>query len=253
MTRALPHANLNSSRLVRFLTDLAVSNTEPAQQQFAERLGRFLNFSDAITLSAALDEADKQHFDAHPASKDAIEEAFLQTRNTLVTAIIKSCAPNVEQARIKLPTIPMMGPFDQAAIFDRYHRFYATHQQSFDTCLRSLRAHIRNAIAGVSPTLKQLAVLDAAYDEILADRSRKLFSMIPKILEKRFDFLFKQHQETLAARHQEDDRNIWTQAGGWIERFNNELQGLLLAELDVRLQPALGLVEAFSKEVHKNQ
>lgn len=253
MTRALPRANLNSSRLVRFLTDLAVSNTEPAQQQFAERLGRFLNFSDAITLSAALDEADKQRFDAHPASKDTIEEEFLQTRHSLVTAIAKSCAPTVEQARIKLPTIPTIGPFDQAAIFDRYHRFYATHQQSMDTSVRSLRATIRNAIAGVSPALKQLVVLDAAYDEMLSERSRKLFSTIPKLLEKRFDFLFKQHQETLATRYQEDDRNTWTQTGGWIARFNNELQGLLLAELDVRLQPVLGLVEAFSKEVHKNQ
>jgi hypothetical protein len=36
---------------------------------------------------------------------------------------------------------------------------------------------------------------------------------------------------------------------GWIRRFHRDMQDLLLAELDLRLMPVLGLVEAVEEEV----
>jgi hypothetical protein len=36
-----------------------------------------------------------------------------------------------------------------------------------------------------------------------------------------------------------------------LANFCRELQGVLLAELDLRLQPAVGLIEALSNEVSK--
>ena len=38
----------------------------------------------------------------------------------------------------------------------------------------------------------------------------------------------------------------WLQAGGWLAEFYKDVQELLLAELDVRLQPVLGLLEALN-------
>ena len=35
--------------------------------------------------------------------------------------------------------------------------------------------------------------------------------------------------------------------GPWLERFRQEMRGLLLAELDLRLQPVEGLLEACRK------
>jgi hypothetical protein len=46
---------------------------------------------------------------------------------------------------------------------------------------------------------------------------------------------------------QADNPALWLQAGSWLGRFGNELQTMLLAELDLRLQPTLGLVEAFTR------
>ena len=37
--------------------------------------------------------------------------------------------------------------------------------------------------------------------------------------------------------------------GAWLARFCHELQTVLLAELDLRLQPTLGLLEAYQKEI----
>ncbi len=63
MTQALPQVSLGSSRLVRFLTDLSVSDTQVSHRQFTERLGQLIDFSDSINLSAA-----------HARSLDAIDE-----------------------------------------------------------------------------------------------------------------------------------------------------------------------------------
>ena len=40
--------------------------------------------------------------------------------------------------------------------------------------------------------------------------------------------------------------------GGGLDVFGKEMQEVLLAELEVRLQPVVGLIEAFSNEVKKH-
>ena len=248
----------NSSRLIRFLTDLAVSDAEHSQPDFAARLGQLIDFSDALILSAAQERVSAIPSKAPCVSKEevsrkAVEEEFLQVRSALVNSIARSCTPNAGSTSIRLPTIKADAPVDPVAAYALFHQFYIAHQREIHINARNLQAKVRSAISDVSPQLKQLAVLDAAFDEILWDRTRKLFLTIPKLLEKRFEQLFKAHQQALADTRQDDAPALWMQPGGWLERFCRELQGLLLAELDVRLQPALGLVEAFSKEVNRNQ
>lgn len=275
MTRASPPAHFNGSRLIRFLTDLAVADVDASPQHFAERLGQLFNFSDAIVLAAAHDEAAKEEtvqradlqqdyfakespaiplettfvskdpVSRDPASRDRVQQEFFQVRGRLVNAIAKSCTPNSDSPRIKLPVLRAGTPMDTGAAYELYLRFYLAHQRDIDMSVRNLRSNIRDTLSHASASLRQLAILDAALDEILWDRSRKLFSSIPRLLEKRFEQLYQEHQE-----HQ---TSLANPPGDWLERFCKEMQGLLLAELDVQLQPVLGLVEAFSKEVNKNQ
>jgi hypothetical protein len=56
------------------------------------------------------------------------------------------------------------------------------------------------------------------------------------------------HARRRADNEQADDPALWMQPGGWLAGFRKELQDALLAELDVRLQPTVGLIEAFSNE-----
>lgn len=49
------------------------------------------------------------------------------------------------------------------------------------------------------------------------------------------------------------ENEAWTQPGGWLAVFAQDTRSLLLAELEVRLQPVLGLMEALSNEVTKQQ
>jgi hypothetical protein len=75
-----------------------------------------------------------------------------------------------------------------------------------------------------------------------------LLSKTPVLLGKRFQQLFKEHQQKLADTQQTDNPVSWMQAGGWLARFCKDMQMLLLAELELRLQPAMGLIEAFTQD-----
>ena len=98
------------------------------------------------------------------------------------------------------------------------------------------------------PALRQLAALDAALDKALCERESKLLSTVPLLLRKRFEHLLKAHQQTLLDTGHADKPDTWMKQGAWLARFCHELQTVLLAELDVRLQPTVGLIEALHNE-----
>lgn len=233
------------SRLIRFLSDLAVVNAETASRDFGERLGLLLNFSDSILLADALKaQAPPVTLSEPPAAThvaDAIRATFLRTRGQLVAAVVNSCAERATQVRIKWPTV---ATGVDATPFEPFLRFYAAHQRDMDVGVRALRSTVREAMAGVSPALQQLVSLDIVLEDTLWDHSRRFLAVVPRFLEKRFDWLQQQHRASLANPTE-------TVAADWLAQFCKETQGLLLAELELRLQPVLGLVEALNNEVIK--
>ena len=86
---------------------------------------------------------------------------------------------------------------------------------------------IRQDLKAYSTTMAGLAMLDQKLQEILASYSRKALAALPKLLVKRFVHHHAAH----------DPQGL--------DRFLEEMQQLLLAEWEMRLQPALGLIEAF--------
>lgn len=253
MTTALPRTNFNSSRLTRLLADLAVVDAPAAGHAFAERLGLWLDVNDAITLYSA-----HEAIGARPAAGNGATTAhasvaaeIARVRNNLTNAITKSCSPNAGETRIKLPTPKAGVPLEIVVAYEPYRRFYLAHQRDIELALRPLRAQVREAIAQSSPALRKLAALDAALDTILGERESHLLSMVPTLLQRRYDQRLLEHrqtyQQTSASADDVDDPATWMQPGGWLAGFCKELQDVLLAELDVRLQPILGLMEAFNE------
>jgi hypothetical protein len=260
MTRALPRTNFNSSRLIRFLADLdSVDAAEPGDA-FAERLGLWLEVTDAISLSAALNAggtrlpaAPEAPADGAAAARMAIGEEFARKREALVNSIARSCSPEAGEGRIKLP-VPKAGvDIEAAAAYEPYRRFYVAHQRDMEANIRPLREKARQALAQAAPALRKLAALDAVLDKVLSAREGQLLLTVPLLFEKRFTQLLAAHRQRLAASGQEDKPETWLQAGGWLADLGKELQALLLAELDLRLQPAAALIEALSNEVSRHK
>lgn len=251
MTRASPRTNFHSSKLVRYLADLALVDTVDPGNAFAEELGHWIHFSDAIGLSAVHNGSDS-HFPraqsaTHLVVRDALSAEFDRIQALLVNSIIKSCSPNSGKTHISLPTPKLELPMELAAAYVPYRRFYEAHQRDMELSIQPLRTNVREAVAKASPELRKLAELDAAFEKILRDRESKLLSKVPVLLKKRFEQLFKEHQQKLVDTQQTDNPSGWTQAGGWLARFCNDMQMLLLAEVELRLQPTMGLIEAFKQ------
>jgi hypothetical protein len=247
MTRALTRTNFHSSQLIRTLADLAVLETTGPAAAFGEKLGLWIGFTDAIALTAVhnTNTVEETPEAAQPVAGLSLGEEFAKVRASLESTITKSQAPNTGRTRAELTLPKLDGPLDDVKAYTPFRRYHQAHQRDMENNVRSLRAKVRDGVAKASPKLKQLIALDAAFDSILAEREGRLLATIPTLLEKRFNHLRKAHLQTLRDQPQTDDNpDLWMKPGAWLARFCTELQAVLLAELDLRLQPAVGLLEA---------
>ena len=241
MTRELQRATFNRSALVRVLSDTLPEVPEP-KYDFGERLGQWLDFSDALTLFSVLNTEAGSGTSVASANSD-LPAQLARVRRNLNDSIHNDGVFSAEPARIPFPTpLPNATP-ESAADFSPYHRYYLAHQRDMNAAITALRANARKALAGQSAAGKRLADLDAAFEKFLFTRERNLLSNIPIMLGKRFDQRYAEHCAALAD-HTCDDPTTWTQPGSWLEAFCHDAQTALLAELELRLKPVAGLVAA---------
>lgn len=248
MTRALARTNFHSSQLIRTLADLAVLETTDPAAALGEKLGLWIGFADAIALTGVhnTNTVEEALSAALPVAGASLGEEFAKARASMESIITKSYAPNTGRTRAELTLPKLDAPLEDVKAYAPFRRYHQAHQRDMETNIRSLRAKVRDGVAKASPTLRQLTALDAAFDGILAEREGRLLSTIPTLLEKRFNHWRKAHLQTLRDGQQTDDNpDLWMKPGAWLARFCTELQAVLLAELDLRLQPAVGLLEAF--------
>jgi hypothetical protein len=227
---------------------------------FAEKLGLWVHFSDAIALSAVHSESmsgpPRGIRTAMPPERQsvghvALAAKFDRVQAGLVNSITRSFSTGTGKMHIKLPTPMLELPLDLKAAYAPYGRFYEAHARDMESSIQPLRANVREALAAASPKLRKLAELDGMFEKVLRDRERQLLSKVPALLKKRFDQLFNAHQRKLVESQQSDKPAGWPQTGGWLARFCNDMQTLLMAEMDFRLQPTMGLIEAFNKETRQ--
>ena len=252
MTRVLTRTNFHSSQLLRRLTDLAAVEAHAPGMAFAERLGLWVDYTDAIALYAVHNAGQ-----AVPHAAPSVEPVgecvdiaadFARIRASLEQAISRTTVPKRGQSGVEFPMPDTAMPADLAGAYEPYRRYYLAHQRDMDLSVPPLRARAREQLAAASVALQPLAALDEAFENILGEREARLLACLPQLLKKRFAHLRAQHQQTLADTQQADHPEQWMQAGGWLARFCHELQTVLLAELDLRLQPAVGLLEALHNE-----
>ena len=130
---------------------------------------------------------------------------------------------------------------------------YLDAQKHMEASLGALRARVRHALAQGSTRLRQLAALDAVMEQLMAAREQRLWASLPAHLDRRLAHLRQAHQQQLAALQDEDEPAKWRWPGGWLDAFEQDLQALLLAEMHVRLEPILGLLQAARNEYMERQ
>ncbi|WP_101759859.1 DUF3348 family protein [Oceanicoccus sp. KOV_DT_Chl] len=258
MTKAPAPVALNDSRLVRFLTGLMAVDVDLSHQDFSQKLGQLLNFSDSITLSGMYEKLEKLEFQPEQQLQQAARQEFLRVRQLLLEFILKSFAPEESLVRVKYPAPPAatvggldISEKDKLALYESYRVFYVSQQREMDLKIQYLTAAIRKMMNGWSIELAKLSLLDKTMSEMLAPHKRKFFAVVPNLMGKRFEHLFLEDQQLQLAIKNDlaaDAETVNQGPPGWYPKLRSEIQQLLLAELDVRLQPALGLVEAIDAD-----
>lgn len=251
MARGSPRTSFDSSRLIRALSDLVTLDVADTRQSFADRLGQWLDFADAIALFSALnDPADAPG--GPMAEPSALHDEFARVRGALLESINTDGVLTPGKARIRLPAPAWHASTPGAADYLPYHRYYLAHQRDMGTAIAPLRASVRAGLARQAPALRQLAALDGVLDQALAPRERSLLASVPQLLGRRFEQLHQAHRSALPATGSPDDPASWLQPGAWLTTFCRDMRAVLLAELELRLQPVAGLMEALN-EVKKPQ
>lgn len=253
MTRALPRMNFNgfnSCKLVRSLSRLSVVDVADSNQPLAERLGQWLDVANAIALFSALNPGSARTTTAASGTPSpggvAMPDELARARTALANSIT---AATSDKARIKLPRPTPGAPVEVQADFTPYRRYYMAQQRNMAASIGPLRIKAREALASCSACLRQLAELDATLAQALDIRESDLLATAPALLERHFGKLRQAHLAALAESGTEDDPAQWLLPGQWLAVFCRDLQDMLLAELELRLQPVIGLIEAHRNEV----
>ena len=219
-----------------------------SSQDVAGQLAQWLNAFDAMALHAAHQtiEAGPTGAAAHAlhsaaqaaGAVEALDQEYRQVRATLEKSIQTSGAPQPGSTRPRTGVAALPAAYETGIDYTPYRRAYSEQQRLMDLKIAPLRDHARQALSEASPALQQLATLDAALDQMLSARASRLWLAGPQLMARRFEQLRKQMDEL-------------AEPDTWLDDFSREMQQTQLAELEARLQPVLGLIETFSKEVKR--
>lgn len=212
----------------------------------AERLGLWLDWTDAITLSAAL-------HGAPPAARPDPETGAPGLASTIADEVLRVRAGLVKAIAAEgLFAQGKSGPLDGATDFPACRRAYLAHQRVMAARLGALRVRVRAALSATSPSLQRLAALDAAMADALAAREGHLLAKVPGLLEPHFERLRGGQTGPLADAQPPGAPEAPGVPGGgapstaWLAEFLRHLQAVLLAELELRLQPIEAMMDVLT-------
>ncbi|UAN04157.1 DUF3348 domain-containing protein [Achromobacter mucicolens] len=278
MLQAPQRTGLSGPTLIRLLTRLTDAEVQQSRQSLSDHLSQWLGWTDAIALSAALNTAPPVIAPGARMFSSAEERECVRVRTTLADAIASdtaaTAAKRVAPARApakKLAAVLAEDEFDYSSFRQRY----LSLQHTMETSIGNLRSRLRGMVAARNGEWTRLAVVDAIMDRALLPKERALLGAIPKLLQAHFDRLRKAEEAALAqaAEHAVAEPGAPADAaanvqgdteapavdaaqagmsppapaitaGAWLDTFRADMRAVLLAELDVRLQPVEGLLAA---------
>jgi hypothetical protein len=232
------------SAFIRALTALDDVPAPAAPDAFAQRLAQWLAWTDAFSLSAALGDAtercDVPGFGGQGALA-ADERELARVRAALARTIADAPVGGAQPRRVDRPLAGAVAPTEMPVDFVTYRQRYSKCQLAMETQIVPLRRRLRSSLADRSPALAKLAELDSVMEQVVGAQERALLATVGARLEPCFDRLRPAQGDASS------QSSPSSQPAPWLDSFRQEMRSLLLAELDLRLQPVEGLLEACRK------
>ena len=234
--------DFSSTSLVRLLGQASGLELAPASADLAGRLAPWLHAFDAMTLHGAHQAIELDCAVVAPPPQamvqqlQALEADTQQLQRTLVQAIERHGAPTSASQSSAAHLVALPAAYQSGLDYGPYRRAYSEQQRLMDLKIAPLRDRVRQAMLSATARLQQLAELDRALEQMLAARAARLWQIGPQLMARRFEQL----RQSAGAPEQ------------WLDEFARSQRQTQLAELEVRLQPVLGLIETFRQEVKKS-
>ena len=118
--------------------------------------------------------------------------------------------------------------------FSPYQRYYTSQQIEMGVAIKALRQQLRHQVSSISLEMHRLASLDEVLEANLEAHVRKQFNAVTKGLE----IYFKTEMTKQTGEIELDQ---------FLSPFYQKMRELLLAELEARMQPIFGLLEALNE------
>ena len=109
---------------------------------------------------------------------------------------------------------------------------------------------LRHALSRSGGALDALARLDAVYDLAFAPKETRLLSTLPIRMGQLLLRRVREHIPDFETASDADSHPLVT-SPAWLAEYETQLRLSLLAELELRSQPLLGLIEAMKSRTHE--
>ena len=245
----------SSSRLVQLLQQWQLLEPPAQWPGLGEQLGRWMGWTDAVALAAVLSGEPARQPGAGPGAAPPAR-TLTDVRAALTPAQAREGLGRVREnllmdiATDTLFAAAVGGKSSASAHvvtapdFAACRRQYQAHQRAMERQLAPWREAVRHLLARHAPSpshplapLAALAALDAVMARALGERESHLLSRLPRALERHFARL---------CGSAEDQMPSGSAPGSGLAQFITDLQALLRAELEFRLEPIEGMLEALN-------
>ena len=226
MTQVPQRTGFSGPKLLRVLARLTETDAAGAVPSLSAVMSRWLGWTDAIALSAALNGSPPEMPSGAPAragSERGIGDAAGTHVRAMLTAAITGQGMSSDSRR-RMPT-RTAAPDPAEADFAVHRQRYIALQQQMEREIAGLRGRLRAALTSRTPQAARLAMLDAVMEQVLGALEQAVLAAVPGMLEPHFTRL----RDT---------------EGAWLTVFRRDMQSVLLAELEIRFQPVDALLAA---------
>ncbi len=208
-------------------------------KSFAMSLSELIDLADSFDLSDQLKAIARQASPKQELKPSDYQQAFLESRATIIESALL-CFQRDDHASIVLPRFrpESFETVDEA--FSAYQRFYAMQQSEIDFKVLKVKSQLRKTLQESYPALSRLIALDSAMGDLIQTNTRGAYVHAHRGLKTRFQYYFKALDE--------NERESLIEPS-WLQSFFKDMQELLLAELELRLQPLYGMIEAAEETV----
>ncbi len=213
---------------MRALAATGLAEAQQAPIAAEQRLAGMIDLSDSIRVSAAQLADPGLDFEAIPVDLSAVRADFLDVRAALLRSVQQSFHPGSGYVRTRLPQPDYSA--EPAKGVEPYQRFYRAQQREMDFRISGLLERVRAAASDCSPELRQLVRLDKTLQKVMTGHARLAYNSLAEHLGRHL-------QELIADSSPEQ---------AYPRLFRN-MKAMLLAEIETRLLPILGLVEAIEQ------